>query len=278
VRLGVPEFERALARAIVPEDRVVVMFSGIWTFGPRFDAPPDELPRILLDAILRHLGPGRTLLLPTYTYAYTRTRRYDPATARPETGVLPTEFLFGHPSRRTPSAMNSYAVAGPDTAEVMGLRGASLWGAGSVMEWLEQRNARLCVLGLPWEKACAFLHRMEEVARVPYRYYKRFPGAWVEDGQERPWTERMYVRSLVTPARYRWETVSGALRAAGRIRSGSDGLLLESALAGDIAATGLELLAHDPYALLTNPGTVRDWVRDGKAAEIAALPAEERDP
>lgn len=275
-RIDLSELERGFEQAVLPADRVVLLYSGIWTLGARIGVPARELPRLMIDAILRVLGPERTLLLPTYTYSYTSTRRYDPRASVPETGVLPIEILRRPAAIRTLSALNSYAAIGPNAAELANVGGETLWGVGSIMEWLERRNARVCVLGLPWEKACSFFHRTEELARVPYRYYKRFPGAWVEGGRKRSWTETMYVRTLSLPADFRWGLVSDAMRAAGRVRLGSAPLLLESALAQDITAAGLALLERDPYALLSNARALREWVRSGKAAEIAALPPEER--
>lgn len=275
-RVNLTELEQGLDRAILPADQIILLYSGIWTLGARIDVPARELPRRLIDAILHVLGPARTLVLPTYTYSYTRSRRYDPAATVPETGVLPIELLGRPKVIRTPSALNSYAAVGPDAEELATVRGATLWGAGSVMEWLERHNARICVLGLPWERACSFFHRTEELARVPYRYYKRFPGIWLEGGRERPWTETMYVRTLSRPSDFRWALVSDAVRASGRMRLGSRPLLLESALAKDVTAAGLALLEGDPYALLSNAADLREWVRSGKTDEIAALPPDER--
>lgn len=266
-RLDVGAFRDSLDRVVSADDRIIVVYSGIWTFGAMFATEPSHLPRMLLDAILDRWS-DRTVVFPTYTYAYAQTRRYDPVRTAPETGVLATEFLFGYPSERSPSALNSYAVMGPEATRLGEMIGSTLWGEGSVMAYLEAVNARICCLGLPWERACAFFHRMEEANAVPYRYYKAFPGIWVDGEVERPWNETMYVRRLDVPMSFRWSVVSEALRVQGHIRSGSSEFILESALAREITRVGSGLLREDPYALLANGAEVRDWVdRHSSVAE-----------
>src|SRR5260221_10808745 len=93
MQVDLREFEQAMDRVVAPDDQIIVVFSGIWTFGARFNASPRELPGLLVKALLARCGPSRTLLLPTYTYGYARTRHYDPDNSPPETGVLATEFL-----------------------------------------------------------------------------------------------------------------------------------------------------------------------------------------
>ena len=190
------DFKSALREVILPSDRVVVVYSGIWTFGHLFEANPRTLPVLLLDTLLEFCGRERTLVFPTYTNSFARTRRYDPLNSMPETGVLPTMFLRHYGAARSLSAMNSFAAIGPEADTLARMKGETLWGKTSVKEYLENVNARIVMLGRPQSLACGFLHRMEEVAQVPYRYYKTFHGVRIEGGQESPWAETMYVRPL----------------------------------------------------------------------------------
>jgi aminoglycoside 3-N-acetyltransferase len=274
-RLDRAQFRRWFERLLEPTDEVVVVYSGIWTFGHQLDLPIRDVPRMLIEGMLEALGSERTLLLPSYTYAYARTRSYAPAESVPETGVLPQAMWREFPCVRTRSALNSFLAIGPKAGTLAQVVGATLWGEGSLKCTFERTHARMVTLGIPWKDSLGFLHRIEEAGRVPYRYHKTFHGQWVEGGQTRPWAETMYVRSIEVMPVFVWSRVDELLRARGRVRKAPGPVFIESADAADIVAAGLEIIADDPYAMLENADQVREWVRHGKAAEIEALRARE---
>lgn len=274
-RLTLDEFRGRFAGILAPADSIVVVYSGIWTFGHLFGLPLRDLPLQILQAMIDAVGPQRTLLLPAYTYAYTRTRLYSPTGSKPETGVLPATMLDRVPAVRTRSALNSFLAHGPRASELAAIRGETLWGEGSLKWYFQRQRARIVVLGLPWETACGFLHRIEEEAEAPYRYYKTFKGQWEERAAREPWSETMFVRSLTCRPVFRWSLVADALRSRGLVRTAPGEIELESADAADIVSTGVELVTGDPYALLANAADVRDWVLHRKEREIEELRAAE---
>lgn len=270
-QLTIREFRRQFASVIDRRDEIVVVYSGIWTFGHRFGISPKQLPELLIEAMLEALGSGRTLLLPAYTYAYTGTRRFSPANSQPETGVLPVALLRDIRHVRTRSALNSFLALGPRAVELAEKVGESLWGEGSLKCLFERSHARMIVLGLPWKDACGYLHRIEEVCAVPYRYYKTFHGIWDEAGATKPWVETMYVRPLTLLPVFRWHMVDDLLRARGQIAVGGGEIHIESADAAEIVAAGAEILDDDKLALLVNRAEIAHWIETGKAAEIEQL-------
>ena len=161
-RLTPSQFRGAFDAVIEPADEIVVVYSGIWTFGHQFGLPVRDLPRMLIDQMLESIGPRRTLLLPAYTYAFARTRVYVPETMVPETGILPQTCLVERPCVRTRSALNSFLAMGPKAKELAQVVGQTLWGEDSLAALFERALARIVVLGIPWKDACGFLHRIEE--------------------------------------------------------------------------------------------------------------------
>lgn len=274
-RYDIDDFRDWFSQVIGPADDCVVVYSGIWTFGHKFGIPVTEVPRLLVERIVEAVGPGRTLLFPSYTYAFARTRVYSPCDSLPETGVLPRAVLEGFPALRTRSALNSFLAIGPRAEELARVAGETLWGKSSLKGRLEAMNARMVTLGLPWKDSLGFLHRIEEAAAVPYRYFKTFHGNWREAGRSEPWAETMYVRSLEVVPEFEWAKVDRRLREEGKIASADAPVFIESAGAADIVATGLDLLADNPYSLLTNQSAVKAWVNERKALEIDALRAVE---
>jgi aminoglycoside N3'-acetyltransferase len=160
-RLTIADFKRQFREVIDPRDSIVVVYSGIWTFGHRLGLPIAQIPVALIEAMLEEIGSDQTLLLPAYTYAYAGTRRYSPAGSAPETGVLPMALLKHFAHKRSRSALNSFLAIGRRAEELARIRGATLWGDGSLKAFFEGEHARMVVLGLPWKDACGFLHRIE---------------------------------------------------------------------------------------------------------------------
>ncbi|OFZ67260.1 MAG: hypothetical protein A3D92_23995 [Bacteroidetes bacterium RIFCSPHIGHO2_02_FULL_44_7] len=264
------EIKAELARVITNDDEVVVIFSGIWMLIA-LGVPVKELPTYVLDIICEFIGKDRTVLLPTYTYDYTRTRIYDPKFSKPETGVLPARALTRPEFVRTLNPLNSYAVAGPKTAEILAINEETLWGDKSVMGWFDEVNARICVLGEPWHQACTHFHRAEEKLQVPYRYYKKFPGMLHENGRPvRALDPSMYVRTL--NARLDYTQVEPVMNDHGSILRGSNAnFSIETALARDIVKASSALLEKDPLAFVANKKEILTWIETSKEEELASL-------
>jgi aminoglycoside N3'-acetyltransferase len=274
-RLTLPGFRSQFESVLDPADEVVVVYSGIWTFGHRFGLDPKVLPAALIETMLEAAGERRTLLFPAYTYSYSQTRRYSPKKTPPETGVLPATLFARFHWTRTRSAFNSFYAAGPQAEKLAAIRGPTIWGEGSLKAHFEHAHARMVVLGVPWKDALGFLHRIEEVCQVPWRYFKTFDGTWEGERGDEPWTESIYVRSRSLMPEYRWDLPDGLLRRRGRIRANPADVLIESADAAELVSAGREILADDPYCLLTNAEAVRHWVAHGKQQEIEDMRRED---
>ena len=68
--------------------------------------------------------------------------------------------------------------------EISKIKYETSWGKKSLFEWLSKKNARICVLGVPWNKGCSYLHRYEELNMVPWRYFKTFEGKLYQFGKK----------------------------------------------------------------------------------------------
>ena len=266
------EFRRRFDEVIDSADKVIVVYSGVWTFAEKLDVPRRDFARVVIEQLMESVGSHRTLLLPAYTPSYIRTRTYSPVDSLPETGILPQTCLRDFAFFRTPSAIDSFLAIGPQAKYLAGLKSpTTLWGEGSLKSLFQLTHARMVTLGTHWKHTLGFLHRIEEAAEVPYRYFKTFHGEWVEEGSARPWEETMFVRSIDVVPQLNWSAVNEVLRSRGLTRRAFGDIIIESADAADIVAAGVEILKQDPYALVTNAEFVRNWVRHGKSAEIAAL-------
>jgi aminoglycoside 3-N-acetyltransferase len=270
-RINSKMFRKWFEEIITPRDEIVVVYSGIWTFGHKIDVAKKDVPRMLIESMLEAVGSHRTLVLPSYTYSFASNRLYSPAATIPENGILPQFMFLEFDCKRSISALNSFLAIGPKAQLIAEIRGETLWGEGSLKHYFEQNHARMVTLGIPWKDSLGFLHRIEESSCVPYRYFKTFNGYWQENGISKPWKETMYVRSKVVEPIFAWSRVDELLKSRSKILSSVGPILIESADASEIVSAGNEIISENPYALLSNEEEVQNWVVNNKEEEIALL-------
>lgn len=279
-RLTIAEF-RAAFRSVVPEDdEVIVLYSGLWGFGHRFGIKPAELVDLLIGAMLEVLGSNRTLIMPTYFGDFPRSRVYDVIRSQPYTGAVADRFRRWPGCERTRQPMDSYAVLGPRAAEVLAQPCTTAWGDDSVLGWFDRVDARHVILGVPWHLSCAYCHRGEEVRGVPFRYYKRFSGVLMNDGQSgEECQEIMYVRPFDVDPKLSYKPIRDRLGELDLvIESPHPDFQLQSSSSSDILSVSLELLKENPLVLVGDPAAIARWIHDGREQEISQLRPDQRPP
>lgn len=272
------EFQGEFSALLGDDTEVVVLHSGLWTFGHQFGVDAREVPAHLLRLLLEVLGCERTIIIPSYSFSFCSTREYDLHRTLPETGVLATTALSSEHAVRTKQPVYSNIVFGPRAAELGSLVAQTAWGLGSAMAWFEKINATYLVLGVPWHRSASIIHAAEEQVRVPYRYLKTFRGRMKCEGTDcGAIAETFFVRSMQVPPDLDYGPATLAIREAESYRrSASHKIPMEAATARDIVCQARMLLDADPYVFVRNRSEVTEWVEHGKALEVAALHDDER--
>jgi aminoglycoside N3'-acetyltransferase len=243
-------FTELLRDLVTPGPGPVVAYCGVFTIARALPEPLVEIPQRVLQCLLEAVGPERTLLMPVYTRGFVDGRidlEREPGT----TGMVNELLRTMTGTRRTASAFFSFAANGPEAAVLADLRPIDAWGKGSVFEWIEQRNARIMVIGVPWAH-CSFLHRAEWNVGVPYRTRKMFAGIARIHGRDEPLRECLYVRSLDPLAENTWPELENILSTSGMRQ-----VQLGRGHVGAMSARGLlaaiePLLQENPFRFVKN--------------------------
>jgi aminoglycoside N3'-acetyltransferase len=233
---------------------------------PREFAPADALHA--LDALVR---AGWTVALPAFTFSFCGTGSFD-AAGKSETGMFADWLLAdAEDAVRTRHPIYSFAVRGLRAAEIASCPSTTTFGDDSPFGLFEREDASIVMLGCGWEY-CTQIHRYEELARVPYRYFKTFRGDADYGDGPRPVAAEMFVRDLEIDAVVDLTGTELALREQGAIVSaplfrGTVEALRVSALAARTNA----VLSENPYALLRDGERIAGAV----AARATAISAGE---
>ncbi|MDB4466628.1 AAC(3) family N-acetyltransferase [bacterium] len=159
--------------------------------GERFD------PNCFIDSFLQRLGSEGTLLFPTFNFNFCKNIAYDFKNTSTAMGTLPKVCLQRKDFRRTWHPIHSFCVAGHLQDKICGLTHESSFGEGSTFEFLHENNGKMLIIGLPLQGAFTYVHYVEELEQVEYRYRKKFSAPYTDVfGKTTIPTVSMYVRDL----------------------------------------------------------------------------------
>jgi aminoglycoside 3-N-acetyltransferase len=188
------DLKRVIESFKLPRSKVVILHSSLLSFG-RIDFDCQTLFEELVD----WLGPETTLIMPTFTLSFGKSRSWHYHHSRSETGAL-TEFMRLYPGvMRTIHPFHSLAVWGPEARTYAACTQLSSFGPNSPFDLLYEHDAWNISLGTEFQGGATYLHHTEEMQQVPYRAYKSFPGEVINShGDVVDRTFCMYAR-LITP-------------------------------------------------------------------------------
>jgi len=144
----------------------------------------------IVERLLEAVGPGGTLVMPTFTNVFARGGLLDRAGTPSNMGVL-TEYFRTLPGvRHTPHPVHRFSALGSQAEELAGCDCPSAFGPGSPLHVMHRLGGKTLFFSADWE-ACTFLHYVEEQFEVPYRYYKDMRGTVIgpEGPREETWQE-----------------------------------------------------------------------------------------
>ncbi|MET4371918.1 aminoglycoside N3'-acetyltransferase [Bradyrhizobium sp. LB12.1] len=194
---GLSELRRLLGDLIGEHgNRPLVVFSALWPLARAMGMPGRAANEGVL-SLLWEFGRSRRLFaMPAFTPGF-RDAFCDLDSEPSTTGVLTDTFRRQSGVRRTVSAFFSFAVTGPQAADLVALRPAQAWGDGSVYHWFESEDVQFLMLGCH-PTHCSYLHRAEQLLaeRIPYRFFKQKEGRVRHERRDFDLAEDLYVRIL----------------------------------------------------------------------------------
>ena len=159
--------------------------------GNRFDR--DEF----INELQSIVGPKGTILFPTFNWDFCGGKPFDYYKTPSKTGALTSFALKREDFRRTRHPLYSFAVWGKYTDELVSMRNANAFGEGSVFDWMYQKKAKAFVIGLHVLDGMTYVHHVEQMVGVPFRFQKYFTAPYTDDeGATYEYTCSMYVRDL----------------------------------------------------------------------------------
>ena len=263
-------FREALLSSQAHEADVLYVHSGL-----KFGQPPRGLSRTSLLSnmadIILNLGV-KTVCMPTFTFSFCNGESYDVQSSKSHMGALNEHFRKRSDVTRSADPLMSVAAFGEDLDLVQNL-GIQSTGKNSNFDKLNSRqNVKFLFLGVHPGDCFTYMHYLEWVAGVPYRYDRSFTGEVADRGSFISVTKQLFVRfNGVVPNRASY-TYGDMLLERGDLTKVSVGDSLISSVPLEPARElYLELLNDDPNYFITEPFDKSKVTDDFMAHNMVAL-------
>ncbi|MDC1077751.1 AAC(3) family N-acetyltransferase [Candidatus Pelagibacter sp.] len=136
-----------------------------------------------------------TILLPTFTYSFCKTRVFSKDKNPSEVGIFTEYFRNQKNVKRSNHPIFSVAGKGSLVKSLTENLSTSSTGDGSIFERLKVFDSYIVFFGSGFLESCTFLHYIEQCVRVNYRYSKYFNGKVVEKDRIHMGIWEFYVRN-----------------------------------------------------------------------------------
>lgn len=240
-------FLNALRHIGVREGDTIFVHSDIKVFGKVATGDKTALLHALVSALQDSVGREGTVVMPTFSYSFCKNEVYDKRFARSTVGALTNFFRTEEGVQRSLHPLFSVAARGKHADDFMRI-GKDSFGENTVFERLRELDAKIVFLGVMPSASCTFLHHIEQMHHVPYRFMKKFEGSIVDGETKYRDVYTYFVRPLDGTVEPDYGIIDPHLRNSGllqEIEVGQGSIMCVSAK--QLYDEGMKMLDRDPY-------------------------------
>jgi aminoglycoside 3-N-acetyltransferase len=237
---------------LVHPDAIVAAQFSVPSNGESSAHRNDERLDLLIDAVEAATGNDGTLVIPTFSYSFTKDEPFDVVSTPSAVGMVSEKFRARTGVRRTSDPIFSLACIGPRAEELCAIPIKECFGADSAFAALHRMNAHIVDLGCSLSRGGTFVHYVETMHGVDYRYKKEFSGTVIgPDGQSTQSSVIYNVRDLNRKSGGDLRRLQKRLADEGKSRTAHVGRSRITAMtANDLFDTAWKMLDEDPVSLI----------------------------
>ncbi len=216
------------------------------------DMPNERRLDLLIEAIDAAIGGDGTLVMPTFSYSFTKGEAFDICNTPSAVGMVTERFRTQPGVCRTADPIFSFAGRGPRAQELCAIPVKECFGAESAFAALHRLNAHIVDLGCSMSQGGTFVHYIETAHGVDYRYKKAFSGTIVSpSGQTNECSVVYNVRDLTRRSEADLRRLQKRLADDGKLRTAEVGRSrIVAVTASDLFDTAWKMLDEDPVSLI----------------------------
>ena len=153
-------------------------YIGLLRLGKTNDERINNFQKLISDHFINN---GSTILIPTYSYSYTKKETYDMQNSESTVGYVTEALRKKNNALRTMDPLFSYIVFGNGlSGDYYHSRDYECFGNDSLVSELYKKNAMLCSISASWTRTFTELHLIERMLELKYRKNKIFYGETID--------------------------------------------------------------------------------------------------
>jgi aminoglycoside 3-N-acetyltransferase len=168
------DFSQALKNVGVVKGDIILVHSDISVFGKLVSNNRGFLFSSLINVLKDAVTEDGLIIMPTFSYSFCNNCVFDPEKTKSKVGVL-TDFFRTQPGVvRTVHPIFSFALWGKRSESFLSISKDS-FDKDSIFGKIYHNLGKIVFLGAPFQ-SCTFIHYIEQMHGVPYRFMKTFKG------------------------------------------------------------------------------------------------------
>jgi aminoglycoside 3-N-acetyltransferase len=242
----------ALAEVGVQQGDTVLVHSDAIIAAQLPPLPVSERLDLIIDALETSVGPDGTVVMPAFSYSFTKGEIFDLMRTPSDVGMLTERFRQAPSVCRSADPIFSIAAKGPQ-GEVLGSAPIrECFGPDSTFSILHRLNSYIICLGCPLTSGGTFVHYVEKTHGVTYRYDKVFAGTIVWPGGKSTHEQVVYhVRNLERRSGADLRRLQSRLEACGHLKKTTVGRIrVLGVRTSAFYETASQMLDEDPVSLI----------------------------
>ncbi len=270
------KFKDLIGSVIGQDDKVIVLYSGLWTFVDKLEFKINnvsQIPYKILGFFEDKIGKDKLLLLPSFSgKEFRKNKIFDIKNSLDrENGVL-SKAALKKGYFRTKQPIHSYLAFG-DTSKLKKEKFTSSWGENSLLEFFSKNDARICNLGLPWNKGCSYLHKFEENFKVPWRYHKKFSAKIIKNNRIiGNCSEIKYCSPNQVELKYDYYPFIKYIQNAKSFKKAKNkSIKIESIKTSCLDKIGKKIFKKNKWIIVKNKKKIKKWIQFDKLNEIKKI-------
>ena len=147
------------------------------------DIDCEKIIHIFLNELIKY-KKNLKILIPTFTYSFCRKKIFNIRKSLSEIGDFSNSCLKIKKFTRSMNPIFSFSTYNFKN-DLKLIDHNTCFGINSIFDYFQKKEGKIIVLGTSFEKSVTFLHHIEELHQVNYRYYKDFSGIVINKKNEK---------------------------------------------------------------------------------------------
>ena len=135
----------------------------------------ENVCKIFLDFLKKYIGEKGVVIIPTFNYQFTKHKNFNVKSSPSEVGFFSNYLLKKNWKKRTLDPVFSHMIFGKLNEYNIKRINAEAFGEDSIFSILKKKNFKIICFCCSTDRI-TFIHYVEYLLKVPYRYIKKFKG------------------------------------------------------------------------------------------------------